>query len=263
MRKLTESLVTASLILAMSGAACAGDGDVHFSLGYKAWMNQWATSNAYDSPEVGTRISSNLSTGTQFSSIPNVALKVGDFFLSGSYFLSQTYTFPTELNPVLPTTGSGYLVNTNLTAKRKEADVAIGYYLHPSISIFAGFKQVTQDYSSSYTATGYIPWSGSSTTTIKGPTIGINGGVTLDNGFGVYGSFAYGWLKSTYNDSTDKDNASYVNSEFGFNYHAAGVPLVYSIGYRSQIIKTTMTSNSTLVGPDITNGMVVGINISF
>ncbi|MBI3753587.1 MAG: hypothetical protein HY266_06025 [Deltaproteobacteria bacterium] len=245
---------------------------VSFSVGYKAWLNTWLTSYTKNVSQSGANITTITSDGV-VASIPTISLKIENFFISGSYFLSTAYNFPAYTETIqnvsgAPSTSTAYTLKTEASAKRNELDLNIGYYFHPAVAVTVGYKQVGQEYTTKASGTGLVTTTSQSTTTYTGPTIGIMGIAPIGGGFMVYGNGAYGIMKAKYTGSSDQDNASYGSSELGFMYRPADW-IMFNLGYKYQYINTDVTTNNpsysgyNKLAPDVTQGYILGANLIF
>ena len=117
---------------------------------------------------------------------------------------------------------------------------------------------------------------------IEGPTIGIAASVPIGRGFGVYASYAHGFMDAEIRDvnaapcgqddrAPDELDATYDVAELGFSYThgteglAPHMPLsaatVYA-GYRYQNISTEF-NEPFQDRSDVTKGFAVGVNLTF
>ena len=211
-----------------------------------------------------------------------MSLRYKNFFVSGSYYAETTFDFPRTPGSVIAVAvdSSGNIIDTaatevDLSAKRSEWDVSLGYYLNPYVGLTVGYKHMNQDVtttSSLIDASGQVIARGSPSTTefdISGPTLGLVGSVPVVNRFGVYGSFGYGFLQTSTEGAPDQDSPYYV-VEGGISYSYApegGLGAVRALtGYAGYRIQTWTTQNATSdgrEGNDTTQGFVVGLNMSF
>lgn len=248
--------------IASSVSSVSAVDSLNFGIGVRGWLNQWETSFFFnDTSSVGQNVQ--VTTDSKFVPIPVLAVKYGNVFISGSYYTKTNFTF-NKFNYRATYTTTGTIVETlAASADRSEWDANIGYYIHPSVALSVGYKNITQDYSQTVSSPGitYTQPTSKSTTEIKGPTVGIVGNAPIGSGFGLYGNISYGWLKSKYTGVSTEDNSSYVLSDTGFNYMFKSVPLLVNLGYRYQSIYTDVSSG--LKAPDVTTGFVLGANLVF
>ncbi|MGH8566443.1 MAG: hypothetical protein ACREXU_00120, partial [Gammaproteobacteria bacterium] len=173
---------------------------------------------------------------------------------------------------------------------RYEWDASGGIYIHPYVAILGGYKKVRQEIDSFVTqesvdlVTGFRRTDSArsfSDIDIEGPTIGIAASVPIGRGFGVYASYAHGFMEATIRDvqrsPVDQElgggelDATYDVAELGFSYThgtqglAPHMPLsaatVYA-GYRYQNISTEFDEPDQ-DRADVTKGFAVGVNFTF
>lgn len=243
-------------------SAFAEGDNLNLVFGYKAWINSWQTGTTVYIPQAGANIQSYTSDPV-IASIPSVSLKYENFYISSGYMISPTYTFKTY-SDTINISSTPYTVNYENTATRTELDVNIGYYVHPSVSLAIGYKEVKQNYHSKQYGTGLVTDISDSTTTISGITFGITGGATIGGGFNMYANLAYSPMKAKYSGGGEEDNAPYISSEFGFGYRA-GSNFTLSLGYKYQAIDTINNESGYggQIGPDVTKGFIFGANYIF
>jgi len=245
--------------------------DIYFTLGYKSWYNTWQTPlNTWPDTD-GANIISTTSDAVA-ASIYSASLKLSDFLIAGSYMTTPEYTFPDYIdvsnltgNPT-PTAVTGPFYYYKTTAKRKEHDINLGYYVAPGLALTIGYKEVKQ----TYTTTWYNPgvWSETfppSTTKYSGPIIGITGGGALGAGFAFYGNLSYGFLKGAFEGDPNKFDATYSSTELGIAYRPVSF-LSFLVGYKYQTIDTKFTDDPAFnnqVALDVTKGFILGANLTF
>lgn len=181
------------------------------------------------------------------------------------------------------------------SGERYEWDAAAGIYLHPYVAILGGYKKVRQglDFTSTTTSEQELPIDATETHVtrisqdidIEGPTIGIAGSVPIGRGFGMFASYAHGFmdakirevrvssrvLEGPADSRRPETDATYDLIEAGFYYThgmeslAPHMPLsaatVYA-GYRFQYINTEF-DEPFQDRSDETRGFAVGVNLTF
>ncbi|MBI3584060.1 MAG: hypothetical protein HY096_08960 [Nitrospinae bacterium] len=255
-------LMVTVFIIALVSSVSAEESRLNYSIGLKGWSNQWETGYFFnDESYAGKNVQ--VTTGSKFTLIPVLAVKYGNVFISGSYYMKSDFSFNKFSYRATYSTVGTITETLASSADRTEWDANIGYYIHPSVALSLGYKNITQDYTSTLSSPGitYGQATSKSTTEIKGPAIGITGNVPISGGFGLYGNLAYGWLKSKYTGVSREDSSTYTLSDTGFNYRAESIPLMINLGYRYQSIYTDAPNG--LKGPDITEGIVLGANMIF
>jgi hypothetical protein len=255
----TAVLLSAALLTHLAPAKAAGDDELIVTVGARAWINDWDSwykTNVFYKTG-GIQISEPIDSSTRAVYIPSLSLKYGNFLLSGSYLVRQTYTLSGSLD--------------SITASRSEFDVNLGYYVVPGLALTAGYKQILQDYGG-----GAFKW--------RGPTVAILPAALLNANWGVYGVASYGLFKLRV-PQADSDatfatsfNASYALAEAGVSYVVGVNQLIkalrLTLGYRAQILATkdyrlhsiSTTGSSFTPAPyehDVTYGPTLGISGSF
>lgn len=236
------------------------------------------------------------SEGVEPTPIPQLSVRYKWLVLSGSYYPETEFEFRTTadtstITQVQNFSGIGRRTTqvtffNATTAEREEWDAGLGILILPNVAILGGYKEIDQDIRFVFTADeivtdnlfgttesrGLPVGTSSSDIEIKGPTIGIAGSVPIARGFGLYGSYAHGFMDIDFTDDSDGD-ADYDVAELGFTYtHGTKelipfVPLsaatVYA-GYRWQHIETDFSDvPNTEDRTDTTRGFVAGVNLSF
>lgn len=227
--------------------------------------------------------------------IPQVSVKYKKLFVTASYYTETEFDFP-----IFQRTGSARFITEDgevplaerttiesTTGERREWDAAVGWYLHPYVAVLVGFKEIDQEIKFSFTTTDTFfpdspfesiqtlsPVTGTNEINIAGPTLGIAGSVPIANGFGIYASYAHGFMDVDIIDfgqpEVDRD-ADYDVAELGFSYTpnmAALLPhlplsaaTIYA-GYRYQTIDSDFDEP---VGDrsDVTQGFAAGLNLTW
>lgn len=248
-------------VVLVSGASLAfadsegeGQGDVHFAVGTKLWLNTWTKWM------FGGNTLLMSSSDTEIAVIPTVSLKAGNFFVAGGYMTETAYTFPDNKSPST-NAGTWYW---GFKGWRSEIDLNAGYYVHPSLGLTIGYKQINQRYDY---GTARNVFNGRNTAEFKfyGPTIGLVGGVPLGRGFSLYGNAAFGSMtleRYAPGQRTVTDDSIYTSSELGFAY-APNQRISLSFGYKTQIVETDLQDSTVKNAADTTKGFIFGANIIF
>ncbi|MCI0562267.1 MAG: hypothetical protein MN733_27590, partial [Nitrososphaera sp.] len=207
-----------------------------------------------------------LSKDSEPTPIPVVSVKYKNFFVSSSYYPETEFEF--EDSSEIPD-----LLTIQTSAEREEWDVALGYFLTPYLAFTAGYKDIEQTFVDTITFIGEPPIvTEPSTTDISGPTLGLVGSAPIGSGFGVYGSFAYGFLESEFEGISEDFDTPYVVAEGGVTYthNITHVPAYMPLsaatvfaGYRFQSYDTEDVTTSGEDGVDEAKGFVVGVNLTF
>lgn len=251
-RKLVWSLVSVVLgSAAVVPSALAAEG-VSFSVGLRAWGNQWSTWDVYPGA------SENFTSGTRVAVLPTVGVRFGSFLASASHFARKSYDFQGN-------TG-------NFSAKRQETDILGGYYVLPTLALTLGHKTVKQDFG------------GTAQFKYSGPIFGMVASAPLTSGFSLYGTIGLGRMKASLPlqdaGGSSRLDADYFLGEVGVAYSLNPGSLVpgakamaLTAGYRNQVLATKgfkvplSTTNSSLYRStdlrDTTEGFTLGFTLSF
>ncbi len=232
--------------------------------------------------------------------IPQLSVRYKWLLLSGSYYPETDFEFRTaQTNFTVTQTLANFTdVRTDqftflrtTTAEREEWDAGLGILIHPNVAILGGYKQIDQEIGISSTldilsnvaapVTAAPGGRSSSEIEIRGPTIGVAGSVPITGGFGLYASYARGFMDVDITDtnivagtSTTRDSdAEYDVAELGFSYtHGTKEFIPFALlsaatvyaGYRWQHIETDFSDvPNTEDRTDTTRGFVAGVNLSF
>jgi len=290
--------------------------DFSATVGVKIWINDWQRDSflssgiVTDDIEVRANDSApdNQESDIEAVPIPQISARYKWLFVTGSYYAKTGFDFDDTLATVTTGVADGFCVlepcvrNSALfstSGDRYEWDASGGVYIHPYVALLGGYKKVRQEIDAFTTETTelFFPAAPSSTVSqrlfsdidIEGPTIGIAASVPIGRGFGVYASYAHGFMDAKIRDvnlTTGEDNrapdkdATYDVAELGFSYThgteglAPHMPLsaatVYA-GYRYQNISTEFNEpklDRAVDSPgqdrsDVTKGFAVGVNLTF
>lgn len=268
---------------------------LNFVVGYRLWLNYWQTTIAkvpsvipdpHGDPSAVVTITDvgDAPNINQFAaaSIPSVAVRYGNFFGSASVMISPDYHFPTKKGQLVSgrTTDPindaifgvhNFSVDHKVTGSRNEVDVNLGYYIHPWIALTLGYKGVFQKLKDKSTSTNLTHASPVRTTTetthpqYNGGTIGIattipipEGG-WIPTGFSLYGNGGGGPM-----GSNEFSYAWYGTIDAGLAYKPTNLPLLFTGGYKFQIINSKTHSGASenhII--DYTRGAILGISYVF
>jgi len=301
--------------------------DFSATVGVKIWISDWqrdsflpssivtpGTTPAPGDVVVQSRDSApdNQESDIEAVPIPQLSARYKWLFVTGSYYAKTGFDFDdseVRASALVDADGDGDADDFGATSTtlfstsgdRYEWDASGGVYIHPYVAILGGYKKVRQEidfFSTQVTenlltgATGTDSARSFSDIDIEGPTIGVAASVPIGRGFGVYASYAHGFMDAeirdvqrTFNgqDLADPDcagpcdfrapdtDATYDVAELGFSYThgtqglAPHMPLsaatVYA-GYRYQNISTEF-DEPTQDRSDVTKGFAVGVNLTF
>jgi hypothetical protein len=171
----------------------------------------------------------------------------------------------------------------------------LGYYLTPNVAVTLGYKQIDRNYTYRIDRpfVNYVilengkfedkTYLGSTISTAleskgKGVALGITGSVPIGNSLNLYGSMAYGLLRTTYSGSITTSyseartriNEKYTNpyylGELGVNYTLPASMIkaaIFSLGYRFQRYEFKDFLKSGQNATDTTDGFAASINVVF
>jgi hypothetical protein len=287
------------------------------TIGVKVWVNEWQADRFFGNriltpplpiTDVGVfQIDVNtIDTGPDtFISdvepvpIPQLGIKYKRLFVTSSYYAKTDFDFPTFRRfgraEFFNVPDLGLVERTSeieITGERLEWDAALGWHIHPYVAFLVGYKEINLETAQTITETDtFFPGTPSEFTRvlpiatffneieISGPTLGIAGSVPIARGFGIYASYAHGFMDV---DIKDVDvspefrtvsfnfDGDYDVAELGFSYTYGTkgfipfVPLsaatVYA-GYRYQTIETDTENAGDR--KDITQGFAAGLNLSW
>lgn len=290
------------------------DRDLSVTLGTKVWLNEWSRERALNfnaGPEVTINGETGIIVGTDTAPdaeesdiepvpIPQLSVRYKWLIVTGGYYSKTRFDFGRSVGDLLldPDPGNNddditiFETESQASGERYEWDASAGIYVHPYVAILGGYKKVRQDIVTTFKFTNRTealddanPSFGQEFTDIdiEGPTIGIAASVPIGGGFGIYGSYAHGFMGTDSRAVEDNGfefdrfrdfDTSYNVAEGGFSYtHGVErlmphLPLsaatVYA-GYRYQRISTDFGER----GPefqdagDVTEGFAVGVNLTF
>ncbi len=171
----------------------------------------------------------NVSSSTQVSFLPSIALRYGRLVMAGSFQPATRYESPVTESPGV--TGR---------PERKEWDLSLGYAVMPNLVVSVGWKDVSIE----TTLTSNVPVP-QNALPIKyaGPFIGAAASTPLSADWSLYGNLAYGRPDAKVNGSTIGSSTDYISTEFGLQYSLRGLGqsferAVLILGYRMQSSRT-------------------------
>ncbi len=243
---------------ALAAAPASADSDTTASVSVRAWVNRWTSWDVYPPLSAGNfslpGASENFSSRSRVALTPSLTVRHGDFLASASHFLRKSYSFEGNVGA--------------FTARRRETDALLGYYVLPTLALAVGFKAVDQDFG----ATARFKY--------DGPIVGAVASAPLTAGFSLYGNVGAGRLRARLplQDASGRSQlkAGYFLGEVGLAYalRSALVPAakgaVLTFGYRNQVLATqdfrigverARTRPTDL--RDTTEGMTLGFSLSF
>jgi len=279
------------------------DRDLSVTLGTKVWLNEWSRERQFISNQAVTSnfdfvFASDSAPDAQESDIepvpiPQLSVRYKWLIVTGGYYSKTGFDFGTSEGMVQQFTSEGTLETLSrsefeTSGERYEWDASAGIYVHPYVAILGGYKKVRQQIDATTTitdASGQFAFREFTDIDIEGPTIGIAASVPIGGGFGMYGSYAHGFMdtkiRSVFrifdffvvdNGTSAELDTTYNVAEVGFSYtHGVErlmphMPLSAAhgyAGYRYQRISTDFDELNVQDAGDVTEGFAVGVNFSF
>jgi len=276
--------------------------DFSATLGVKVWVNEWSRDSFITQGALGSLGGDEIVpvsvTDTAPDSeesdiepvpIPQLSAKYKWLFVTGSYYSKTQFDFEPTLGTQTADAGVIREARFETSGERYEWDASGGIYVHPYVALLGGYKKVRQTIDQTITTRDFVFGTldinrGFSNIDIEGPTIGIATSVPIGRGFGVYATYAHGFMDAEIrsvtttpccSDDGDQDlefDADYDVAEAGFSYtHGMDrlmphLPLsaatVYA-GYRYQAISTDFQEQDSQDRSDVTRGFAVGVNLTF
>lgn len=269
--------------------------NLNLVVGYRLWLASWQTNvtklpTIVADPHTPTdRIAiKEVSDGPSINkfgaaSIPSLGARYGNFFASASVMISPDYHFPKKSQLVQGPTSflpaqiefgdHTFRIDHNVTGSRNEVDINLGYYIHPSIALTVGYKGVFQKFVDKTVATNltHAPVGEVPTPVVKsnpryhGGTLGIAANLPIPEGGWIPAGFLlYGNGGGGYMGSNEFASAWYGTLDAGLAYKPTSLPLLFTAGYKFQIINSKTKSNAfedRVI--DYTRGAIFGINFLF
>ncbi len=267
MRTLKKPIGAGALLL-VGLAPAAQAQDISVTVGLKAWNTKWSTWFTQDTVNVdsNTQISGdvfNRTASSEFTFIPALTVRWGDWLVSGSMLAKKEFEF------FLSQDGNVDGQLDRLSFERKEYDVNVGYSIAPNAAFTLGWKQL--EYKSQNSSYKYKA---------SGATLGFAGSAPLAHGVSMYGNLAYGRPKIS-DGVSGEPRGDYFLTEVGLAYPLGGMSdmlksLVLTAGYRYQKLQsdsvTVTTTRFTTGQPlgsreveliDTTEGFTIGVSGTF
>ncbi len=281
--------------------------DFSVTLGVKVWVNEWSRDSFISQGLLGAFVDDagdviivpvsvvDSAPDSQESDIepvpiPQLSARYKWLFATGSYYSKTQFDFEPTFGDLRLGSLTGPLLHRSTfetSGERYEWDASGGIYVHPYVALLGGYKKVRQTIDQTITITDFVSRTldivrSYSDIDIEGPTIGIAASVPIGRGFGVYATYAHGFMDANIRDVTTfpvssdsgavEFDADYDVAEAGFSYsHGMDrlmphLPLsaatVYA-GYRYQAISTDFEEQNVQDRSDVTRGFAVGVNLTF
>ena len=236
MKRLLTVILLLGIITGYSSIVFAED--VNVTVGFKTWIATWESKFTEGSIE--------SDYGLMFG--PNINVRSGNFFGGLSYLLGS-FSFPTE---TFYDSSVGYY-DVEYEADRTDMDLSAGYYFHPNVAVFLGYKVVNMDFT--FTSAD-LDVTVDDSLELSGPAFGVSGYYPIGQSrWALFGSLSYLVLDGEWDDGTSEEGTG-PSIEFGGAYTVEDKPLSVSVGFKSQSFESDD-------GEDIFSGLTVGVNYSF
>ncbi|MEK6651414.1 MAG: hypothetical protein AABY50_00610 [Nitrospirota bacterium] len=237
--------------LLMTGISFAEEKDeLQVTMGIKTWYNTW--SEQFNTGYGTGRDRFYKSTSDPVLSIgPTISFKKGQYF-GGVTYLQAVSDYKTDFTYRTSATAR---THTTESTSRYDIDGLAGYYFHPRVGGFVGYKYAhvgmkrTED---------YLDNSGNRTdgkteklsVNIYGPVLGLTANYPLGTtGLTPFANLSYYWVKQiNKTEPADSANMSGPSIELGIGY-AAYKNLTLTAAYKYQIFYGTTYDDVTFKGP--------------
>ena len=239
-------LTICALFFGMNNMAQAQETSV--TLGLKAWYAKYELEidDADDSVE--------FDRGLMYG--PALNIRPGNFFFGVSYLMGGDFTYTEDLNST---------TELEIDLDRTDLDLSVGYYLHPNVAVFLGYKKSEMDFEATETSVG------SSSTEeqeweYKGPAIGVTGNFPIgEGGAFLFGTLSYVKLDTDYKFESGDASGEEVEGpsiEFGVGFSSETMPVSLTVGYKYQ--KYEADENDEVLGFEETfSGLTLGVYFTF
>ena len=254
----------------------------------KLWLNSWqgwelSSGNKHDKygiGEEGKHLVSILSEH-ELVSILTLGFRYKKFSLGLTVLPKRAYEFPmfkrqvqwyNKIEEEYEYRDSEEEVLTS--AEREEIDITIGYSILPQLTIGAGFKRATVDYTYNHysdnpfadTPTSNERWSSSEKYKTYGASLNIGGQVCLASWVGanisMFGNFSYGLLKTEWSNG-DSDPNIYHSTDLGLAWELPKIQQIkpeIRFGYRAQTMYSEASVGDAV---DTAEGFTLGLRVTF
>jgi|GEM_PF-2171999 len=193
------------------------DEKAHITVGVKTWINtydQWERSG-------NNEYSVDVNTVTMVGPVVGITW---DKYFAGISYLQTLNDYDYTVRQT-----NGTSTNTGKD-KRKELDLSLGYYVHPRVGAFVGYKNVWWDINERD--------GGQSTVKLFGPAVGLTFNYPLGkSGFTPFATAAYYWLHYTQTATTSNPRTAYAmtgpSAEAGLAYTYRSITLTAGYKYHA------------------------------
>ena len=263
MKKIISIFIIA-LVLGISSAAMAEKPSV--TVGLKTWIATWEQKLEYTDEFGDTATESDKSDyGLMYGPVFN--LRYEKFFASLSYLIGGNFNFEwDQFDFSDPDYGDSFDLDSE--NDRTDFDIAVGYYLHPNISVFLGYKNIDADQTITWSY-DVEPFSDADfddnvsdndsydiSATIKGPAFGVSGNYPIgETNWILFGSLSYLSLEGE-SEGESLGDFTGPSLEIGGAYVFDNMPMSITAGYKYQSLQADERE-------DIFSGLTLGANYTF
>lgn len=195
------------------------------TVGLKTWINTWNVRLPYSPPDYsfGDESTNVITVG------PVINIRRGKFFVGGSALIGTT-EYERELNST-----------TKLSNKKQDYDVAVGYYPHPNVGVFAGYKYARWEITTTDVPSGLVI--GMLTIDQYGPLIGLTANYPIGStGVTPFATYSHYFLRRVRDDSFRYDESG-PSIEAGLAYSFRSFTAIAGYKYQHFFISQTSAPN--------------------
>lgn len=216
-------LVLLGVLFLIVGTTYAEEEKTYVTVGIKTWYNQWGGSyfTTFSEPATGPyKKRFKFSSNSVLSVGPTLSVRKGKFFggisclkTTSDYKQNYTYALSTTVNRTL-----------NQSISRYDIDGSLGYYFHPRLGGFIGYKYSNHEvsgYREDVATSGAVQWSGTFKDTIKasGPVFGLTGNYPIGStGIAPFLTASYYFLRLSSAEKNDRISETGPSLEAGVAY---------------------------------------------
>jgi len=227
------------------------------TVGLKMWYATWEETVAGETME--------SDPGLMYG--PAINLRHGNFFAGLSY-LTGSFTFEDSWTETYYL-GGGYYdyleFDYEVDADRTDMDLSIGYYVHPNVGLFLGYKTIEFEIKAAATVTETIynyytyVYEYTGTASDKADFSGPALGVTMHYPIGrtiLFGTLSYVSLEGELYGISEELTGPAI--EFGVAYALEASPVSFAVGYKYQKYEYGEAE-----AEDVFSGFTIGVNYTF
>ena len=250
MKRMLAVLVVV-LLLGLSNYGVAQDTEdtpTSVTIGLKTWYATW------EYKPVGEE-GWDYGTGLMYG--PALNIRAGNLFVGLSYLMGGGFTYDYS------ETIGYYYYTYEYEADRTDIDLSLGYYFHPNLALFLGYKTLTiaSGQSETLTSSYYddITYESEWEVKLAGPAFGLAGYARIgESRMILFGTLSYVSLESEV-DGVSGESFTGPAIEAGLAYALETMPASVTLGYKYQ----SYTEDVEEGGQDVFAGLSLGLNFSF